>query len=119
MMHAVWPAENPHYMDFERQPIQDPRTKRDIVGRIAMRTGMKRKHVETVVKHTIDSIHKTLLNTGRVELRGFGILEVRPRQGQMRRNPKTGERVYQPPHHAVFFRPAKEMLLSLAELDEQ
>ena len=46
--------------------------------------------VDRAVRRIFEEITKTLADGGRVELRGFGVLEVREREGGQRRNPKTG-----------------------------
>ena len=45
----------------------------------------------------------------RIELRGFGIFNVRPRKTGIGRNPRTGAEVAIPPGKAVRFKPGKEL----------
>jgi nucleoid DNA-binding protein len=44
-----------------------------------------------------------------IELRGFGIFNVRPRKTGIGRNPRTGAEVAIPPGKAVRFKPGKEL----------
>lgn len=62
-------------------------TKRDLVLRISNETGMDQQQVATVVQKTLDYILEALGNGDKVELRNFGIFEVRIRKGRIGRNP--------------------------------
>ncbi|MGO9113713.1 MAG: HU family DNA-binding protein [Thermoguttaceae bacterium] len=68
-------------------------TKRNIVLRIA--DELDRPQVETmqIVQKTLDAIINVLAEQGRVELRNFGVFEVKKRKPRKGRNPRTGERV--------------------------
>jgi len=45
----------------------------------------------------------------RIELRGFGVFNVKPRKTGIGRNPRTGAEVSIPPGKAVRFKPGKEL----------
>src|ERR687885_680554 len=62
-----------------------------------------------IVQQTFDAIVETLLEVGRIELRNFGVFEVKQRKARKARNPRTGERVDVPPKNVVTFKPGKEM----------
>src|SRR5208337_1760512 len=49
------------------------------------------------------------IRDGRIELRNFGVFEVKRRKARKARNPRTGERVDVPPKNVVTFKPGKEM----------
>ena len=51
----------------------------------------------------------TLIEQGRIELRNFGVFEVKRRKARKARNPRTGEKVDVPPKCVVTFKPGKEM----------
>ena len=54
--------------------------------------------------------YSTALAKGdRIELRGFGVFNVRPRKTGIGRNPRTGAEVSIPPGKAVRFKPGKEL----------
>jgi len=57
--------------------------------------------VETV----FESMKRALGQGERIELRGFGIFNVRPRKTGIGRNPRTGAEVAIPPGKAVRFKP--------------
>lgn len=58
-----------------------------------------------------DSMKKALSSGERIELRGFGVFNVRPRKTGIGRNPRTGAEVSIAPGKAVRFKPGKELHL--------
>jgi integration host factor subunit beta len=56
-----------------------------------------------------DAIIDALASDGRIELRNFGVFEVKRRAPRKARNPKTGDRVSVPEKLVVTFKPGKEM----------
>ena len=85
-------------------------TKSDLVIKIAKETGFRQQDVRQVVQMTLDSITDVLTGEGRIELRDFGVFEVRTRKARNARNPKTGEPVFVPEKKVVSFRAGKKML---------
>ena len=45
----------------------------------------------------------------RIELRGFGVFQVKPRKRGIGRNPRTGKEVRIPPGRTIRFKPGKEL----------
>ena len=64
---------------------------------------------EMAVETVFDTMKKALSEGDRIELRGFGIFNVRPRKTGIGRNPRTGAEVAIPPGKAVRFKPGKEL----------
>lgn len=62
-----------------------------------------------VVNTFVDSMKETLLQGGRVEVRGFGSFKVKEYEGYSGRNPRTGEKVVVEPKRLPFFRAGKEL----------
>lgn len=62
-----------------------------------------------IVQWTFDAIIETLVSDGRIELRNFGVFEVKQRKPRKARNPRTGERVDVASKNVVTFQPGKEM----------
>lgn len=92
-------------------------TKRDLVLRICADTKLAHKDVFTVVQQTFDHITKALANGEKVELRNFGIFEVRVRKARFGRNPTAPEtQVPIPERCAVKFKAGKEMRLAVRKL---
>lgn len=62
-----------------------------------------------IVQWTFDAIIDTLVTEGRIELRNFGVFEVKQRKPRKARNPRTGARVDVEAKNVVTFQPGKEM----------
>ena len=86
-------------------------TKKEIVKDIADILGLTQLKTKEIVQMTFDAIIETLVNNGdhRIELRNFGVFEVKQRAARKARNPRTGERVDVPPKNVVTFKPGKRM----------
>ena len=66
-------------------------TKRDLVIRIAEETEIKQQDVLRVVQKTLDHIAEALSKGDKVELRNFGVFEVKLRKARIGRNPNAPE----------------------------
>jgi nucleoid DNA-binding protein len=85
-------------------------TKRDLVARISDQTGLTQVDVAKVVEKTFDNITETLSRGEGIELRNFGVFEVRHRKPRIGRNPGDPSKHYPIPARAVVkFKPGKEM----------
>lgn len=84
-------------------------TKKEIVRRISERADLTQLKTKEIVQWTFDAIIDTLIQDGRIELRNFGVFEVRRRKARRARNPRTDERVDVPEKNVVTFQPGKEM----------
>lgn len=85
-------------------------TKRDLVVRISQDTGLVQQQVLEVVQKTLDYISQAVANGETVELRNFGVFEVKMRKARIGRNPNAPARdVRIPPRAVVKFKPGKEM----------
>src|SRR5262245_50457257 len=84
-------------------------TKKEIVRRISERAELTQLKTKEIVQWTFDAIIDTLIKDGRIELRNFGVFEVRRRKARRARNPRTNERVAVPEKNVVTFQPGKEM----------
>ncbi len=84
-------------------------TKKEIVKQISERIGLTQLKTKEIVQLTFDAIVDTLLEEKRIELRNFGVFEVKQRKARKARNPRTGDRVDVPPKNVVTFKPGKEM----------
>ncbi len=83
--------------------------KADLVEIIARETGITKVSAETAVDAIIDTLKEALARGERIELRGFGVFEVKPRKRGIGRNPRTGEEVTIPPGKTTRFRPGKAL----------
>ena len=84
-------------------------TKKDIVKRIAKKLKLSQIDTRDVVQSFLDEIVEILQTEGRLELRDFGVFQVKQRAQRKARNPKTGEEVTVPPRKVVAFKPGKLM----------
>ena len=92
-------------------------TKRDLVLRICEDTGLVQQHVFDIVQRTFDHIIKALAKGEKVELRNFGIFEVRVRKARIGRNPSApGTEVPIPERSVVKFKAGREMRLAVGKL---
>jgi len=84
-------------------------TKKEIVRKIAEDIEETQLKTKEIVQRTFDAIVKTLLIDRRIELRNFGVFEVKLRKKRKARNPRTEEAVEVPAKFVVTFKPGKEM----------
>ena len=84
-------------------------TKKEIVKKISGDIGLTQLKTKDIVQRTLDAIIHTLVNEGRIELRNFGVFEVKRRAPRKARNPRTGDKVFVPSKNVVTFKPGKEM----------
>jgi DNA-binding protein HU-beta/integration host factor subunit beta len=85
------------------------RTKKDLVRTIADRLDMPQLRPRDIVQKTFDALVDALVEEGRVELRNFGIFQIKRREARMARNPRTGQAVPVLAKTTVTFKPGKEM----------
>lgn len=85
-------------------------TKRDLVTRISNETGVVQHKVFEVIQKTLDYITDSVSEGRNVELRKFGVFEVRLTKRRVGRNPKQPEQNFDiPPRATVKFKPGKVM----------
>ncbi|MCM8757205.1 MAG: integration host factor subunit beta [Candidatus Omnitrophica bacterium] len=81
--------------------------KADFVEKVAERTGLSKLLVKVVVDSFLDSIREALFQETRIELRNFGVFQVKKRKPIIGRNPRTGEKVEVPERLKVTFKPSR------------
>lgn len=94
-------------------------TKKEIVRTISEELGLTQLKTKEIVQKTFDAIVETLVEEGRIELRNFGVFEVKRRAPRKARNPRTGDRVFVPEKFVVTFKPGKEMEQRVRELERR
>lgn len=92
-------------------------TKKEIVRTISEEIGLTQLKTKEIVQKTFDAIVETLVEDGRIELRNFGVFEVKRRAPRKARNPRTGDKVFVPEKCVVTFKPGKEMEERVRELE--
>ena len=93
-------------------------TKKEIVKTISDEIGLTQLKTKEIVQKTFDAIVETLVDERRIELRNFGVFEVKKRAARKARNPRTGDRVDVPEKFVVTFKPGKEMEERVREMEE-
>jgi len=108
-------------MDYPAAPLGGDSvvTKKDIVKAISEQIGMTQLKTKEIVQQTFDAIIDTLVREHRIELRNFGVFEVKKRAARKARNPRTGERVDVAEKYVVTFKPGKEMEERVRLLEQQ
>src|SRR5882757_8262690 len=106
-------------MGITGQPLQPTMTmtKRDLVIRISNETGLVQQQVLDVVQKTLDYIAEAVSKGDKVELRNFGVFEVKVRKARIGRNPNAPATDVPIPQRAVVkFKPGKEMRAEVLKL---
>ncbi|MGB7343007.1 MAG: HU family DNA-binding protein [Pirellulaceae bacterium] len=93
-------------------------TKKDIVRTISEEVGLTQQQTKEIVQKTFDAIVESLVRERRIELRNFGVFEVKERAARKARNPRTGDEVIVPEKHVVTFKPGKHMEAKVRELSD-
>lgn len=94
-------------------------TKKEIVKAISEEMGLTQLTTKEIVQKTFDAIIETLVEDRRIELRNFGVFEVKMRAARRARNPRTGGQVEVPAKFVVTFKPGKEMEEKVRLLEQQ
>ena len=94
-------------------------TKKEIVKAISEEIGLTQLKTKEIVQKTFDAIVDTLVREERIELRNFGVFEVKKRAARKARNPRTGDPVEVEAKYVVTFKPGKEMEERVKELEER
>ena len=90
-------------------------TKKEIVRTISDEIGLTQQKTKEIVQKTFETIIEVLATEQRVELRNFGVFEVKKRAARSARNPRTSAKVEVPEKWVVTFKPGKEMKQRISE----
>ena len=95
-------------------------TKKELVDQISTRLKLKKEQVFSIVDHVFVSMRKSLVQGDRIEIRGFGVFEVKDTKARTSaRNPRTSDIVYVPAGKKTRFKPRKLLKVALrTPLDE-
>ncbi len=92
-------------------------TKKEIVKSISRKTGATQLTTKAIVQETFNAIIDALVMGKRVELRNFGVFDLKIRAARQARNPRTGAQVDVPAKLVVTFKPGKEMEQRVQEME--
>ena len=98
MKRGTWPKQRVPFM-----------TKKEIARKIAEHSGISQLVALEAMQMVFDGIMETLVDEGRIELRNFGVFEVKRRRARKARNPRTGEAVSVPERSVVTFKAGRAM----------
>lgn len=84
--------------------------KSELIKRVAAKVNyLSRQDVELGINRVLECMTETLCKRDRIEIRGFGSVEVRFRDVRNAHNPKSGTKVRTKPKYIPHFKPGKEM----------
>ncbi len=84
-------------------------TKRELVSEVAEKLGYTQNEVASVVQTALDCIIESLAQGERLEIRNFGVFEVKARDARIGRNPRTGQEVPIAGKRIASFKPGKAL----------
>ncbi|SPE50502.1 Integration host factor subunit beta [Verrucomicrobia bacterium] len=92
-------------------------TKHDLVLRVSEKTGFQQQMVQKVLELSLEAIAASLAEGIKVELRNFGVFDIRVRDPRVGRNPRSPTKTVTIPKRAVVkFRAGKQMRLGVLGL---
>jgi integration host factor subunit beta len=83
--------------------------KSELIEALAKEKELTYKRSEEIVNTIFSALSKTLIDGGRIEIRGFGSFVVKDYKSYQGRNPKTGESIHVEPKKLPFFKVGKEL----------
>ena len=88
-------------------------TREDIIRRAGDKLNLTHDEMKLILDTTLDTVAEMLTEDKsriRIELRKFGIFEVKPTKAKPKaRNPRTNEEIYVPPRKKVHYKPGKSI----------
>ena len=83
--------------------------KADIINRVADRAEITKVKAVEAVEIVFEAMKAAMRHGERIELRGFGVFQVRPRKKVIGRNPRTGREVKIPTGKTIRFKPGNNL----------
>jgi integration host factor subunit beta len=95
-------------------------TKRELIKRVAKKTGQKQNVAKEIIQTFLDEVIEELARGNRLEFREFGVFHVTHKKERIARNPRTGAAVRVPKKTVVHFKVGRLMkekvkMLAMAE----
>jgi DNA-binding protein HU-beta len=98
------------YDSYGHKPAGTERMiKVDIVNEVSRIADITKVKAEVAVDAVFDAMRVSMQRGDRIELRGFGVFQVKPRKRGIGRNPRTGKEVRIPPGRTIRFKPGKDL----------
>jgi DNA-binding protein HU-beta len=83
--------------------------KADIINKVAEDATITKVKAVEAVEAVFEAMKVAMRSGERIELRGFGVFQVKPRKKGIGRNPRTGREVRIPPGKTIRFKPGKNL----------
>lgn len=93
-------------------------TKRELVQRIAEKTGVQQISAKEVIQSFLDEMINELAKGNRLEFRDFGVFEPKSKAERVARNPRTGDKVQVPEKTTVKFKVGRLMKKKIQRAEE-
>ncbi len=84
-------------------------TKRDLARMVVEDIGVTQMVAYEAASCLFDAMRRALIDGSRIEIRGFGVLEVKNTRAKEARNPRTNTKVFIPARRKVWFKPGKDI----------
>lgn len=81
----------------------------DIVNEVSKAAHITKVKSEIAVDAVFDAMRMCMQRGERIELRGFGVFQVKARKRGIGRNPRTGKEVRIPPGRTIRFKTGKDL----------
>ena len=81
----------------------------DIINEVAQAADITKVKAVVAVEAILEALKDSMRRGERIELRGFGVFQVKPRKKGIGRNPRTGREVRIPPGKTIRFKPGKNL----------
>ena len=94
-------------------------TKRDLAGLLADEAGLKKSLAYRCADALFQAMAESITQGNRIEIRGFGVWEVKETKAKNGRNPRTGEQVFVPARRKVMFKPGRILKETLSRPREK
>ena len=101
--------DSPSAMDHQSEEGGKTVTKKELVSRIADRTGQTKVVTKDIIQMFLDEIIGELGKGNRLEFREFGVFEIKERAARKAQNPRTLEKVDVPAKKVVKFKVGRLM----------
>ena len=83
--------------------------KADIINKVSEDAEITKVKAVEAVEAVFEAMKAAMQRGERIELRGFGVFQVKPRKRGIGRNPRTGKEVKIPPGRTIRYKPGKDL----------
>ena len=81
----------------------------DLINKVSDEAQVTKVKAVEAVEAIFETMKVAMARGERIELRGFGVFQVKPRKKGIGRNPRTGREVRIPPGKTIRFKPGKNL----------